>query len=215
MSHKRLKVIDLFAGVGGLSYGFAHDARFRVVAANEAVPVVAKAYRLNNPDILLYMKDIKDFTAKEVRSDLGVENIDIVLGGPPCQAYSGVGTRSLDDPRGQLFWEYLRVLTEFQPRLFIFENVKGLLSMGGGRLVKRIMHLFRTVGYVVGYAPIRPRHPLALLAERQEDMGIRLGARHSRPTHAGCRSAGRRWAGHQFLPACRFQVRSYRDQPAV
>ena len=150
---KKLKVIDLFSGVGGLSYGFAHDDNFESVAANEILPNMAKAYSLNHPTVKVYAEDIKDFSADKVEKDLGIKpsEIDIIVGGPPCQAYSTVGKRLIDDPRGKLFQEYYRVLKEFNPKLFLFENVKGLLSMQDGELLKTIISLFESLGYKVKY----------------------------------------------------------------
>jgi len=150
---KKLKVIDLFSGVGGLSYGFAHDDNFEIVAANEILPNMAKAYSLNHPTAKVYAEDIKDFNAEKVEKDLGIKasEIDIIVGGSPCQAYSTVGKRLIDDPRGKLFQEYYRVLKEFNPKFFLFENVKGLLSMQGGELLKTIISLFESLGYKVQY----------------------------------------------------------------
>lgn len=150
---KKLKVIDLFSGVGGLSYGFAHDDNFEIIAANEILPNMAKAYSLNHPTAKVYAEDIKDFSAEKVEKDLGIKasEIDIIVGGPPCQAYSTVGKRLIDDPRGKLFQEYYRVLKEFNPKLFLFENVKGLLSMQDGELLKTIISLFESLGYKVKY----------------------------------------------------------------
>lgn len=150
---KKLKVIDLFSGVGGLSYGFAHDDNFEIIAANEILPNMAKAYSLNHPTVKVYAEDIKDFSAEKVEKDLGIKasEIDIIVGGPPCQAYSTVGKRLIDDPRGKLFQEYYRVLKEFNPKLFLFENVKGLLSMQDGELLKTIISLFESLGYRVKY----------------------------------------------------------------
>lgn len=148
---KKLKVIDLFCGVGGLSYGFAHDSNFEIVAANEILPNMAKAYSLNHPSVRVYAEDVKDFNAKKIERDLGIKpnEIDIIIGGPPCQAYSTVGKRSIDDPRGKLFQEYYRVLKEFDPKLFLFENVKGLLSIQDGKLLKTIISNFESLGYKV------------------------------------------------------------------
>lgn len=148
---RKLKVIDLFCGVGGLSYGFAHDDNFEIVAANEILPNMAKAYSLNHPMVKIYVEDIKDFGAEKIEKDLNIKasEIDIIVGGPPCQAYSTVGKRLIDDPRGKLFQEYYRVLKEFNPKLFLFENVKGLLSMRGGELLETIISLFESLGYKV------------------------------------------------------------------
>lgn len=150
---KRSKVIDLFCGVGGLSYGFARDDSFEIVAANEVLPNMARAYSLNHPATKVYVEDIKDFSAERIEKDLNIQatEIDIIIGGPPCQAYSTVGKRLIDDPRGKLFKEYYRVLREFNPNIFLFENVKGLLSMQGGELLETIISLFESLGYKVQY----------------------------------------------------------------
>jgi DNA (cytosine-5)-methyltransferase 1 len=97
---------------------------------------MATAYNLNHPAVKMYDSDIRELTAKQVRHDLGSNAIDIIIGGPPCQAYSTIGKRLLDDPRGKLFQEYFRLLREFTPRLFILENVRGLLSMAGGEVIR-------------------------------------------------------------------------------
>ena len=80
----------------------------------------------------------KDFSIADLTADFGISkgDVDIVIGGPPCQAYSTVGKRLIDDPRGKLFQEYFRVLSEIKPKLFVFENVKGLLSIQNGNLFK-------------------------------------------------------------------------------
>lgn len=145
------KVIDLFAGVGGLSYGFAHDDSFNIVAANEILEPMAKAYSLNHPSVKMYNCDIKDFSINDLESDLGIKegDVDLIVGGPPCQAYSTVGKREEGDPRGQLFQQYYRILSELKPKMFIFENVKGLLSMNGGKLIRQIIELFESLGYTV------------------------------------------------------------------
>ncbi len=143
------KVIDLFAGVGGLSYGFAHDSDFEIIAANEILTPMAQAYSCNHPTVKMYNKDIKDFSLDDLSRDLGIKqgDIDIIVGGPPCQAYSTVGKRLIDDPRGKLFQEYYRILKELKPKIFVFENVKGILSIQGGELIKTIISLFESIGY--------------------------------------------------------------------
>ena len=145
------KLIDLFAGVGGLSYGFAHDDSFEIVAANEILEPMAKAYSLNHPSVKMYNCDIKDFGLKNLTEDLGIKegDVDAVVGGPPCQAYSTAGKRAEGDERGMLFQQYYRILSELRPKLFVFENVKGLLSMQGGKLVRNIISLFESLGYHV------------------------------------------------------------------
>ncbi len=150
---RKYKVLDLFAGVGGLSYGFAKDQDFKIVAANEILPDMAKAYLLNHPDVKMYNCDIKNFGIKNLKQDLDISkgDIDLIVGGPPCQAFSTVGKRLIDDPRGKLFQEYYRVLKELDPKIFLFENVKGLLSMQKGELLQTILALFKSLGYHVTY----------------------------------------------------------------
>jgi len=150
---KKFKVLDLFSGVGGLSYGFAHDDRFEIVAGNELLADMAKAYTLNHPSVKMYNCDIKDFGLQNLASDLVIKkgDIDLIIGGPPCQAFSTVGKRVIDDPRGKLFQEYYRVLEELNPKVFLFENVKGLLSIQKGELLKTILYLFQSLGYKVQY----------------------------------------------------------------
>lgn len=151
--NKKLNIVDLFCGVGGLSYGFEHNDNFKIVAANEMLPNMAKAYSLNHPSVKIYIDDIKNFGIDRVKKDLenSVNDIDIIVGGPPCQAYSTLGKRLMNDPRGKLFQEYYRVLKEFNPKFFLFENVKGLLSMHNGELLETIIILFESLGYKVQY----------------------------------------------------------------
>jgi DNA (cytosine-5)-methyltransferase 1 len=185
---KKLKVIDLFAGVGGLSYGFAHDKHFEIIAANEILPKIAKAYSLNHPKVKMYEEDIKNFSAKKVEEDLNIkaDEIDIIVGGPPCQAYSTVGKRLIDDPRGKLFQEYYRVLKEFNPKLFLFENVKGLLSMQKGALLENIVSLFESLGYKVQYKVLNAAdYGAPQIRERVIIIGSKLKANfeYPSPTH--------------------------------
>ncbi len=85
MKEKKIKIIDLFCGVGGLSYGFAHNNNFEIVAANEILPNMSKAYSLNHQGVKMYTEDIRNFTAKRVEDDLKIKpsEIDIIVGGPP------------------------------------------------------------------------------------------------------------------------------------
>ncbi len=153
MKDKKIAVLDLFAGVGGLSYGFSQDDHFNIVAANEILPDMAKAYSLNHPSVKMYNCDIKDFGITNLERDLQIKkgDIDLIIGGPPCQAFSTVGKRLIDDPRGQLFQEYYRLLKELEPQAFLFENVKGLLSMQKGEVLETIISLFQSLGYKVQY----------------------------------------------------------------
>lgn len=186
---KPYTVIDLFAGAGGLSYGFAHDKRFRILAANEIAYDMAQTYSLNHPKVKVYQCDIKDFGIENIQQDFGISKgeIDLIIGGPPCQAYSTVGKRVLDDPRGQLFQEYYRILKEFEPKTFIFENVKGLLSMSRGELFKTIVSLFESLGYIIYHKVLNSAdYGVPQIRERIIIVGTRLDKPYTfpEPTHS-------------------------------
>ena len=144
------KIMDLFAGVGGLSYGFAHLPEFKILAANEIEKDIAAAYKLNHPGVAMLNCDINDLTEDMLTEALNGEQIDIVVGGPPCQSYSTLGKRQMDD-RANLFLQYKRVLKLLNPRAFVFENVVGILSMDRGRLFCRVQEEFRELGYTLKY----------------------------------------------------------------
>lgn len=146
---KKITVVDLFAGVGGLSYGFAHNNKFQVLLANEYDKDIAKAYTLNHPNVKMLDCDIKDLTQEILSNELKTD-IDIVVGGPPCQSYSTLGKRQNDD-RAHLFEEYCRILTILRPKMFLFENVTGILSMNNGKLFEEVRKCFEDIGYELKY----------------------------------------------------------------
>ena len=191
----KLKIIDLFSGVGGLSQGFYHDDSFQIVAANDVLPNMAKAYSLNHPKVRVYAEDVKNLGAEKIEKDLGLRagDIDMLIGGPPCQAYSTVGKRSTDDPRGKLFNECYRLLKEFDPKLFLFENVRGLLSMQGGELMMTIVDSFESLGYKVKYRLLNAAdYGAPQIRERVIIVGSKLGANfeYPEPTHSGLGNEG-------------------------
>ena len=213
-----LKVVDLFAGVGGLSYGFAHMDEFQVVAANEILSPMAQAYRLNHPDVAMFEGDIKDFGKDSLKSQFGkaLPKIDLVVGGPPCQAYSTVGKRLLDDPRGALFQEYFRILQELKPRAFIFENVKGLLSMGNGELLEIIVELFESLNYQVKFQLLNSANFGApQIRERVIIVGTKKGLSFDYPnqTHREPEVAAKLWSS--ALPVWRTLGEAIGDLPRI
>lgn len=142
----KYKIVDLFAGVGGLSYGFSKLDGFEIILANEIEPDISKAYSLNHPGVNMINCDINDLTEDVIREAIGDNVIDVVVGGPPCQSYSTLGKRQMDD-RANLFMQYKRVLSIIKPRAFVFENVTGILSMDKGNLFKNIQREFEELGY--------------------------------------------------------------------
>lgn len=139
-------VMDLFSGVGGLSYGFSELPEFNIIAANEIEKDISFAYKLNHPNVTMINCDIKNLTEEVLKKVINNRIIDIIVGGPPCQSYSTLGKRKLDD-RANLFIQYKRILQILKPKAFVFENVVGLLSMDNGLLFKKIQSEFKSLGY--------------------------------------------------------------------
>lgn len=146
----KYKMVDLFAGVGGLSYGFSKLPEFEIIMANEIETDISKAYSLNHPGVNMINCDISELTEEVIRKAIGDNIIDVVIGGPPCQSYSTLGKRQMDD-RANLFIKYKRVLSIIKPRAFVFENVTGILSMDKGNLFKNVQKEFEELGYQLKY----------------------------------------------------------------
>lgn len=146
----KYNVMDLFSGVGGLSYGFSKLEEFNILAANEIEKDIAIAYSKNHPDVAMLNCDINDLTEEKLKEVLKDKKIDLVVGGPPCQSYSTLGKRQMD-ARANLFMQYKRILTILSPKAFVFENVSGILSMDHGNLFKRIKSEFEMIGYTLKY----------------------------------------------------------------
>lgn len=145
---KQYNIIDLFAGVGGLSYGFSQLPQFNIVAANEIEKNISIAYTLNHPNVTMLNCDINNLTEDILKKALKEQKVDVVVGGPPCQSYSTLGKRQ-NDERANLFMQYKRVLKILQPKAFVFENVVGMLSMNKGNLFKQIQAEFEELGYTL------------------------------------------------------------------
>ena len=132
-----MRIIDLFSGAGGLTFGFYYriknntfvrNRKNSFVFANEFDFHAANAFQLNYPDIRMLNQDIKTLDTETVKQLIGDEPVDLIIGGPPCQSFSTVGQRVYDD-KATLYEEYLRLLSIARPKMFLFENVKGILSM--------------------------------------------------------------------------------------
>lgn len=147
---RKYTVVDLFAGVGGLSYGFSRNEHYEIILANEMQKDIAKAYTLNHPSVNMLQGDIKNLSEDILRQAIGNRTVDVVVGGPPCQSYSTLGKRQMD-ARANLFMEYKRVLRILHPRAFLFENVKGILSMDKGALFEHVRKEFEDIGYSLQY----------------------------------------------------------------
>lgn len=141
-------VIDLFAGVGGLSLGF-EMAGFEVALANERDPSIAEAYVRNRPNANMIVADITELPIDETFGPYEGK-VTAVIGGPPCQGFSQKGKRkSINDPRNFLFRYYFEVVERVKPRYFVIENVPNLLTTENGLFKDEIIELFSGIGYAV------------------------------------------------------------------
>lgn len=143
-----MNVISLFSGCGGLDLGF-EKAGFSVPIANEFDKTIWQTFKVNHPKTHLIEGDIRKITKEDIQNVFNGE-VDGIIGGPPCQSWSEAGAlRGIEDERGQLFFEYIRILKDFQPKFFLAENVSGMLANRHSDAVKRILELFDSAGYNV------------------------------------------------------------------
>lgn len=130
---KKYTVVDLFCGAGGLSLGFKNASRhgfgFRLVAAVDNWKPAINTYRANHPEVEVIPWDIRESRVLERLISLTSGHVDVVIGGPPCEAFSLAGKRDPNDPRARLFYEYVRIVEHLRPYMFVMENVKGILTM--------------------------------------------------------------------------------------
>lgn len=144
------KIMDLFAGAGGMSEGF-RQAGYVSALAIEYDEMASTTFSFNHPETPIITKDIRLVQEDEVTSIINGHAIDVVCGGPPCQGFSLAGQRLADDPRNQLFVEFVRMIKLIKPRFFVFENVSGITSMAGGAILDVILNEFRGAGYECTY----------------------------------------------------------------
>ena len=143
-----MNVLSLFSGCGGLDLGF-EKAGFNIPVANEFDKTIWDTFKINHPNTKLIEGDVRQVTDQDIR-EMFNGRVDGIIGGPPCQSWSEAGSlRGIDDARGQLFFEYIRILKQFKPKFFLAENVKGMLANRHSEAVKRILELFSESGYDV------------------------------------------------------------------
>ena len=155
-----MKLVDLFAGAGGLSCGL-EMAGFKSIFANELVAQYAQTYEYNNPDTRMVRGDIRQVCELNIKSLLGVKKteVDLIAGGPPCQGFSvNAPVRSLDDERNHLFKDFLRVTAALLPKAVLIENVPGIISLGKGTVVDQIYKELHELGYSVGHRILYAGH---------------------------------------------------------
>lgn len=182
-----MKTLDLFCGAGGITEGF-RQAGYVSLYGNDVMPEAIETFKLNHPKAIADCRPIEAVDPVEIRKRLRLQpgELDVLVGGPPCQGFSiNAPERFLNDPRNKLFRHYERFLEEFQPKSFLFENVPGLMSLDDGTVFQLIISIFSNLGYSVTakilfaahYGTPQERWRLILL-------GSRSGAvAHPQPTH--------------------------------
>lgn len=140
-----MNLVSFFSGAGGLDLGF-QKAGFNIVWANEFDKTIWETYEKNHPNTFLDKRSIRDIHEDEV------PECDGIIGGPPCQSWSEAGSlRGINDQRGQLFFEFIRLLKAKKPKFFLAENVSGMLAERHAEAIKNIKQLFMDAGYNLSF----------------------------------------------------------------
>ena len=180
MMKRGIKVVSLFSGCGGLDLGFKNMG-FEIIWANDFFPEAVETYKKNIGDHII-LGDITKIPSSAIPDDF-----DVLLGGFPCQGFSIANkNRGMHDERNFLYKEMLRIIRDKKPKFFLAENVKGILSMGKGEVVKMILQDFRSIGYEVDYKLLNAAdYGVPQQRERVIIMGNRLGLKNQfpEPTH--------------------------------
>lgn len=186
----RPRAVDLFSGAGGLTLGLL-NAGFEVLLSADWSRACAETHRRNFPHIPFRRADISKVSGEEIlaQTRLRPGELDLLIGGPPCQGFSIMGQRLLDDPRNLLFGNFIRIIGEVCPRVAVIENVPGLATLGGGVLLQEIGEAFDKLGYDVECAELlaaqygvpQMRWRMFFVAWRRDQNASRCG--FPAPTH--------------------------------
>jgi DNA (cytosine-5)-methyltransferase 1 len=150
MNDRRPMGIELFCGVGGMSLGF-EQAGFDVVAAFDTEPINVEIHSENHPQCRTLREDVTRLTAKKIRDLAGIGNrqIDVLFGGPPCQGFSEIGKRRIDDPRNRLLYDFARLVAGLRPSYFVIENVEGILFSRTSSTLEECLWGVQRAGYSI------------------------------------------------------------------
>lgn len=150
MRNNKLVAIDLFCGCGGFSYGF-QQAGFEMALGIDMWKDATVTYKHNFPDAFVINDDITNITTEDIlrKLDMSADDIDVIIGGPPCQGFSVSGKRMIDDPRNKLYKSFVGLVDEIRPKVFVMENVPGLIRLFGGKVKEQVLLDFSSLGYTV------------------------------------------------------------------
>ena len=148
---RKYNVLDFFCGCGGLSYGFER-AGFRILLGIDNDAKALETFKINHQGANVICGDITQISyEKDIKPIVGDETVDVIIGGPPCQGMSLSGPRKFDDPRNKLYLSYIRLVDEIRPKMFVIENVPGLVGLFHGRIKDSIIQMFSEMGYEIQY----------------------------------------------------------------
>ncbi len=174
-----MNTIDLFSGCGGLTLGFAW-AGFKSILASDIDENCQKTFATNFPQVPFLCGDLSDFTKDDFDAIIEGQDVDVIIGGPPCQGFSLANKRRnkiSEDPRNKLFYQFVKTINWYNPKAFVMENVKGLLSMQHGDVIRTIVDAFTHAGregYNVRFKVLKSvEYGVPQLRERVIIIGIR------------------------------------------
>ena len=137
-----------FCGAGGLTKGFC-DGGYSPISSVEINEIASETHEYNFPNCNHFCGDIAEY---DVAKHTNSKEIDVVIGGPPCQGFSVAGKRDPNDPRNKMFNQFVRVVKELKPHYFVLENVPGIITMKDGKVVSAIIEAFEEIGYTTSIA---------------------------------------------------------------
>lgn len=190
---ENLKVIDLFCGTGGFSKGFENAGGFDVVLGIDLLPHAIETFKKNHPGASGLAADVRSLSPGALAEQLGLktEEVDVVIGGPPCQGFSSIrphrGSRH-DDPRNELFLDFAAYVEYFRPQAFVLENVVGLATHQSGATLASMQTAFDAVGYDTDWRILNAAHfGVPQKRERLILIGVERGGELNfpTPTHIG------------------------------
>lgn len=185
----KYKVVDIFSGAGGFLLGFENKG-FSIVLSTDIDEDCQQVHLRNRPNIPFVRADIRELSNAKIDECLGGQQIDVLIGGPPCQGFSTIGNRiSADpvrrekyDPRNDLFKEYIRVLNHIQPKVFVMENVKGIKTRDKGKIFEEIQKTFEKTNYEVKCVTLNAvDYGVPQYRERVFFFGTRIGIEFNEP----------------------------------
>ena len=174
MPEREYNVLELFAGAGGLALGL-EEAGFNAVGLVEIDKYCCETLKGNKPNWNVIDEDVITVANNGIRNYIGDAEVDLLSGGYPCQSFSYAGKKmGLDDTRGTMFYYYAEILKQVRPKMFLAENVKGLVSHDGGKTLKTMLNVFGEIGYNVEYKVLNAvNYGVAQKRQRVVIIGVR------------------------------------------